>query len=130
MAPQPTYAQPHVQLGRLLIDARRRGVPFEEFWRQAVREDDTLVMTNRRNPPEGCVRWPTDRNDRRGWQKAILGTKETWRSAYEGLEPTRGERAVAVLGDSIGALARVADERAEAELADAMSPHAAVASAA
>lgn len=130
MAPAPTYATPQVQLGRLLVIARRRGLCFEEFWREAVREGRSLVMTNYPRATENCIRWPTDRNDRRAWQAAIIGTKESWRSAYEGLEPTRGERAVAVLGDSIGVLARVADARADAELADAMSPQTAVASAA
>lgn len=112
MAPVATYDPPHVQLGRLFVAARRRGDSFEAFWSEAVRPGRTLVMTTHPCPPPGAVLWPTDRNDRQAWQSAIVGARETWRRAYEREEPTRGERALAVLGDAIGAA-----ERAERKVA-------------
>lgn len=107
MAPRPTYDSPHTQLLRLATIARRRGLSFEEFWSEAVREGKPLVMTNHPKPPEHCVRWPTDRNDRLSWAQAIADTKDGWRRTYERIEPLPRERAVAVLGDSIGVLERL-----------------------
>lgn len=130
MAPPPTHLQPHVQLTLLAIAARRRGLSFEAFWREAIREGKPPVMTNRADPPSGCVRWPTDTNERVSWQKAIGEMREGWRRAYEREEPTPGEQAVLMLGEGIGALARVSDARAAEELDRALPAQAALVSAA
>lgn len=119
MAPPSTYESPQVQLGRLMLAARRRGQDFEDFWAEAVREGRSLVMTNHKNPPPNCVRWPTDRNDRQAWQFAIMQTKDAWRRAYERIEPTPAERAMAVLGEAITRQARAIAEGAADTLAAA-----------
>lgn len=135
MAPTPTHESPQVQLGRLMLAARRRGLDFDTWWDEAVREGQALVMTNYevtygKPPPAGCIRWPTDRNDRVAWQFGIRESKEAWRRVYERAEPTPGDRAIAVIAESIGALDRVADERGDTELDSAMKPQAALRSAA
>lgn len=114
MAPKPTYLAPHKQLGLLMVEARREGVPFDVFWQRSMRPMLPLVMVTDPSPPAGAVRWPTDRNDRVAWHAAIVGAREGWRRAYEREEPTRGERALVVLGDAIGVLADVGDLAAAA----------------
>lgn len=116
MAPRPTYDPPHVQLGRLMVLARRRGLAFDVWWEEAVRPGKALVMTNSPHPPDGCVRWPSDRNDRVTWQSAIHGSKEGWRRAYERAEPTSHEAALAFLAPGLEALDAVATDRADDEL--------------
>lgn len=133
MAPQPTYESPHVQLGRLMVAARRRGLSFEEFWMEAVRPRKPIVMVTHPDPPEGAVRWPTDRNQRVDWQVGISGSKEGWQRAYERRVPTRSEAALGLLAPGLEALDAVAEERAEDELASrrtGIEQHAAVPSAA
>lgn len=114
MAPRTIYEQPHVQLGRLAVIARREGRSFEEFWQRAVREHAPLVMASHPSPPEGAVRWPTDPRDRKTWRKAIIDSKDGWLRAYEGREAPAAERALRQLGEAFAALgvvaARAADE--------------------
>lgn len=117
MAPQPTYEPPHVQLGRLLLAARRRGLSFDEAWNEAVRPGKTVVMTNTPNPPAGAVRWPSDRNDRVTWQAATLDAKDGWRRAYDREPPSKQEAALALLAPGLDALGEVAEDRAGDELA-------------
>jgi hypothetical protein len=88
------YTQPHVQLGRLMVAARRRGLSFEEWWAEAVRPGRPVVMVTDLDPPAHCVRWPTDRMDQRAWQEAILSAKDGWRRAYNREPPTAAERAL------------------------------------
>lgn len=133
MAPQPTYDPPHVQLGRLMVQARRRGLSFDEWWEEAVRPHKPLVMTNTVDPPEGAVRWPSDRNPRVDWQVAIHGSREGWRRSFERRPPTVQEAALTLLAPGLDALERVAAERAADELAArraGIEPQRAVASAA
>jgi hypothetical protein len=108
MAPQAVHAPPHQQLVELGKRARDRGLTFAEFWTEAVREGLPLIMTNHKSPPAGAVRWPTDRNDRRAWMGAIVTTRESWQRNYERLECPPHERALRMLGDSIGAIDRAA----------------------
>lgn len=109
------YLPPHTQLGTLMVAARRRGLSFEDFWTEAIREGEPLVMVTHSSPPAGAVRWPTDRNDRVTWLGAILDAKEGWRRAYDREQPTASERALLYLGDEIGALAVVAERRQHEE---------------
>lgn len=122
MGASPKYPSPLQQLSELMVAARREGVPFEEFWTTAVRPELPLVMVTTLNPPEGCVRWPTDRNDRVTWKGAILGSKDGWRRVYERQPPTKEEAAIAFLApdgaESFEALAEVAEMRQRAELGD------------
>lgn len=97
MAPQPIYDPPHVQLGRLVVDAQARGLTFEEFWDEAVRPNKTWVMTTAKAPPVGAVKWPTDRTDRESWKAAIMATKEGWRRVYDGEQATSQETALGLL---------------------------------
>lgn len=116
MAPVAVYEAPHVQLGRLMIAARRRGLSFDDFWMEAIRPGKSLVMVTHAAPPEGCVRWPTDRNDRITWMSAINGVVDGWRRAYERRAPTRAELALMVIADEIGVIAAIAEEVAVVEL--------------
>lgn len=102
MAPAPTYDPPHQQLGRLMVVARRRGLSFDDFWREAMAPAGATVMVTTERPPVGAVLWPTDRADRVNWQAALAGAKDGWRRAYERLEPTPEERALTVLGEAMG----------------------------
>lgn len=127
MAPRPTYDPPHVQLGELMLKARRRGLSFEQWWEEAVRPQKSLIMVTHPNPPEGAVRWPTDRNDRETWKAAIRGSKAGWRRAYERCHPTRQEEALRYLGEDLGVLEEVMAERTAVELDDAPADLAAAA---
>jgi hypothetical protein len=123
MAPRPTYTKPHKQLLRLMAQARRRGLSFEEAWEEAMRPGRGVVMTNTPNPPAGAVRWPTDWNDRSEWMAALLGTeepdengvREAWERAYKREAPARGENALAFLADALDAWRDLADELADIE---------------
>lgn len=102
MPAQQIYAAPHEQLGKLAVEARRNGVPFEEFWVCAVRPHRSPIVTkNTIDPPAGAIIWPHDSNDRATAIKAALEAKDVWRRAYEGIEPTRAELAIGVLWQSI-----------------------------
>lgn len=129
MAPAAIHEAPHVQLCRLAAAARRRGLSFDEFWREAVRQHLPLVMTNHPSPPEGAVRWPTDRNDRRAWQHAIYGSRDGWQRAYERQVAPEHESALRVLADGIGMLDQVAGELDVGE-PDGLGPRRALPSAA
>lgn len=116
MAPAPSYDLPPVQLRRLAVLARRRGLSFEEFWIEAVRpgKKQGRVTTAHPDPPAGAVRWPSEWSEGTQWRAAIIELKGAWCRAYDGEEPTGPERAVIELGDSIGvvvaAVAHVLDE--------------------
>lgn len=113
MAPSPSYELPPVQLRRLAVAARRRGLSFEAFWVEAIRpgKKQGRVTTAHPSPPAGAVRWPSEWSEGTEWRRAVLSMRDAWCRAYVGEEPTRGERAVIALGDSIGVLADVLDER-------------------
>jgi hypothetical protein len=123
MAPKPIHEQPHSQVRRLAEAARREGLDFEVFWARAVREGASLVMTNHPAPPEGAVRWPTDRNDRLGWQRAIYDSKDGWRRAYYGEPAPPCERALTMLGEAFALLDVVAAQAAEEAEPDEPEPH-------
>lgn len=127
MAPAAIHPAPHTQMGRLMVEARRRGLSFEQWWQEAVRPGEALVMVNHPNPPAGAVRWPTDRRDRDAWQIATAEAKEGWRRAYERAPQARPESALAFLADAIGALQEVADRRAADELGEQDGEHLAAA---
>ena len=111
------YESPQCQLRRLAEEARLYDVPFDEFWAAAVLPPGPLVTRHRKHPPSGCVIWPRDTFDRRNSIEAILTTRDTWRRAYEGLPPTPGERALAMLGPVLTAdgFASLAVEHSEHE---------------
>lgn len=115
MAPPRLYSPPHLQLAELLAAARARGLSFVEAWDEAFRPGKAVVMSNMATAPVGALRWPSDRSDRLAWQAALLESRDGWRRAYEREEPTRPERAVTNLADSIGALDQVAALRARDE---------------
>lgn len=117
MAPNPTYDPPNVQLGRLMVDARRRGLDFEAWWQEAV-EPGKEVLTSMDNPPAGAVRWPSDYHERGDWKVAVDGTKEGWRRAFERHEPSAGDLALELLADSLGLLIEDRDDELAAEAAE------------
>lgn len=96
MAPKPVHPSVQSQLLRLLIDARRRGEPFEAAWQQSV-HPGKIWMTNMTDAPPTAVRWPSDRSQRRDEIDAIVGSKGGWRRAYNRDPPTRPEAALTVL---------------------------------
>lgn len=106
------YAAPHKQLGELMLEARRRGETFDEFWLRAVRPEkwQRIVMVTDREPPEDCVLWPTDPKDRREWRSAILQTRDGWRRSFERLPKTSRDSAVAVLADMLDELDGLASD--------------------
>lgn len=130
MAPRPTYDPPHVQLGQLMLAARRSGTSFEEWWEEAVRPGESLVLTSTPDPRARCVRWPSDYHDRATWRAAVLGSKDGWRRAFEREPPTEQEAALALLAPGLEALDSVADERAAGELGDGIEAQRALPSAA
>lgn len=103
MAPRATYLPPHKQLAVLMIEARREGLSFEVFWSRALRPELPIVMVTHPDPPHGAIRWPTDRDDRKGWQDALEDTRGGWRRAYERAPATAPEVAVLVIADAIDA---------------------------
>lgn len=118
MAPQRLYELPNEQLVRLLGEARDLGKPFELAWREAVRPKESLVLTNTRDAPEGCVRWPTDSSDRIAWREAIFELKDEFRRAYQRRPATARERAVTILVDVL----LVADQRRDVARGIGASP--------
>jgi hypothetical protein len=123
VAPPTTYDPPHVQLGRLMLLARRRGLSFEAWWAEAVRPGLPIVMVNHPSPPPGCVRWPTDRNDRVTWMFAINGSKDGWRRAFNREAPSGPEAALALLAPALGVLSELGEVR---ELDELRGPHAGI----
>lgn len=104
MAPPALYDRPHVQLVRLLADARRRGLSFGEAWVEAIRPGKAIVMTTTVAAPATAIRWPTDRFDREAWRNAIVGSRESWRRAYYGDPPSSSELAVVMLSELLHGL--------------------------
>lgn len=83
------------------MQSRQRGVPFDEFWKLALRPGEALLTTETVRtiepvPIYGIV-WPKDSGDRANAQAAIRGTEEGWRRAYEGVPPSKGEIALLML---------------------------------
>lgn len=73
------------QLGLALIDARKRGVLFEDAWQPALDRVLGACAAGR---------------ERAEWRVALAATLETWRDAYGGatLAPSRRELALAMIG--------------------------------
>jgi len=95
MAPPSRWPSPVEQLRELGIEARQRGLSFEQFWTEAVRPGiEPVVQTNTPNPPAGAVLWPTDGNQRIEWREVIEEGKEMWLRAYERRAPTKREGAL------------------------------------
>lgn len=110
------YPTPPAQLLVLAIRARAGSDPFVEFWLSAIRPGKSPPITIKTPPasrPVGAVVWPRDSYDRSVWQEAMYSAEEGWKRAYEGLPPTRAERALAVLGPEL----RVTTAKATALLA-------------
>lgn len=103
-APPQLYERPHVQLLRLLADAKARGLSFGEAWSEAMLPGKAIVMSNTVAAPATAIRWPTDRFDREAWRNAIMGSREAWRRAYYNDPPRSSEQALVVLGDMLGSL--------------------------
>lgn len=133
------YPAPHSQLSALAVDAKRRGMSFEEFWEEAARprrcracELSTLlpecpecgartvgptpVTVSDPDPPVRAVLWPTDSVDRRTWLGAVDESREGWQRAYEGLEAPRRELALRRLSPTLDAIAAAAADEAVDEL--------------
>jgi hypothetical protein len=105
MAARSKYPAPHEQLLVLARRARIRGLPFEDFWEEAVRPDLPPVMwqTPPEKRPSACVIWPNDTQDRNLSRAATEDARSGWRRAYEGLPPAREEVALARLGPLLDA---------------------------
>jgi hypothetical protein len=97
MAPPARYPSAITQLLGLLIDARSRGLTFEEAWTGAVRPTQPIVMTCTRNPPANVILWSSDSTIRGVERSAIEATKDSWRRAYEKRPATVREQAAMVL---------------------------------
>lgn len=52
------------------------------------------------NAPPDVVLWPGDTEDRQAAYEGLMESKDAWRSAYDGIEPTPRERAMARLGSA------------------------------
>ena len=102
MAPAPKYPPSEVELLRLLVECRRRGMGFEDAWSVVVRPGRAMVLMNMVDPPELALRWPSDRFARLDVQEAIHATKAGWQRAYDRVPPLPRESAV-------GSLAQVWD---------------------
>jgi len=96
VAPPRRHPELLAQLGQLAANARREGVEFGEFWPRAVLRRP-YVLASDPDPPERCLRWPSDGRERLAWEAALAETVEGWRRAYEGEAATRGELAVSAL---------------------------------
>lgn len=103
MAAPRKYANPIEQLRELLHESREAGLDFDAAWRRARRPGCKPVMVTDPDPPDGAVRWPSDRADRVGWLAAVDECEEAWRSAYDRMPQQSRERAVGIIGDSLRA---------------------------
>jgi hypothetical protein len=117
LAARSQYESPDVQLVRLGVDARRRGIAFDDFWTHCVREGKANILTSTDEAvaqeriatawaqldldgePLDCVRWPSDSGDRLTWQPAIYSAAEGWRRSYERVEETSRDLALRHLGE-------------------------------
>lgn len=99
MAPPVRYRTPAEQMGDLALEARARGMTFEEWWEESVRvaRRPITVSTPLAARPPACVLWPTDSGECRAWRAAIAESEEAWRRAYERLPATPGEVSLARL---------------------------------
>lgn len=93
----------------LAIQARRLGVPFDEWWEAAVRPGlpPMMMSTPDGELPPGCVLWPTDSADRNRWRAATDEAREGWMRAYEKASPLPPERALIRLMKADDPLARL-----------------------
>lgn len=111
MAARMKYAPAHSQMLDLAVVARREGLSFDEFWVRAVRPGRSPVTVGTEDPPRGAIRWPRDSGDRAVAITATNAARDGWRRAYEGLEPSGPERALALLSPWIDRLAETAGGR-------------------
>lgn len=111
MAPPRLYELPHEQLVRLLAQSRREGLSFDQAWVRAMRPGRRMVLTNTREAPLDCVRWPTDSTERIAWQGALKGVRDVFRRAYQGRRMTVREESAANLALVLSAADRVAAAR-------------------
>lgn len=118
MAAPQKYPTAHLQLRELAELALLDGTPFDVFWERAVRPGRSPVTWASSPPPDEvarilneCVIWPRDTFDRNVSMVAILDSREAWRRAYEGVPPTRFERALIVLAPVIARLGAAEPDR-------------------
>lgn len=97
MAAHRLYQTPREQLFVLAVQARRRGLSFDEFWDEAVRPNLPPITRRHVDPPDNCVVWPSDTADRNAERAATSGAREGWRRAYEGRDPLPREKALPIL---------------------------------
>lgn len=107
MAARRKYSSPAEQMGRLARVARGKGLSFDDWWAESVKPGGKLISSTcpawKHTP--GCVIWPSDSQDSIIWREATAAAKDGWRRAYELMEPTRGEKALTVLGPLLDQLA-------------------------
>jgi hypothetical protein len=107
VAARPKYPTPHAQLGELMVEARREGLTFDEFWDRAVRPGRSPVVfrSAEEGRPAGCVVWPNDTADRRDALEVIRDplVKDGWRRAYERQPERRQDRGLSALAGLIAA---------------------------
>lgn len=90
----------------LARDAIRAGVPFDTWWREAVRPGAPPILVTSEQPwPSGCVIWPSDSADRNNWRLATDRAIDGWRRAYEGVPATQQEKALRILEPLLGSAA-------------------------
>lgn len=108
MAAPQKYPTPHQQLRELAEMALLEGTTFDCFWERAMRPGQPPVTwaTEPDRRPGGCVVWPRDTFDRNVSIAATLEARDGWRRAYEGVAPTRSERALLRLAPWFDALLR------------------------
>lgn len=108
MAAPARYPTSHAQLRALAEEARREGVPFEDFWDRAVRPDQPPVTYYKPEceRPADCVVWPRDTTDRNLARAATEDAKEGWRRAYLNLPAPSSERALTILSPILDELER------------------------
>jgi hypothetical protein len=102
VAPPRQFPTPEEQIVGLLAEARRQGKSFDEAWDAVVDGGGRKVFTNTPQPPALALRWPSDMTMRQDSQKAILGSRDSFRRAYCREPPTPGDRAVVTLLDMLG----------------------------
>lgn len=114
------YEAVHEQMLRLATLAKRRGLGFDEWWREALRPracsrcdretllpkcpdckrrtvGDAPVLASDPLKPPGAVVWPTDTGERRDAQIAADGVREAWRLAWHKGTRPRGHTALLYL---------------------------------
>lgn len=117
MSPPRRFPTSIEQLFVLLAASRRSNEPFKDAWERVVKPDGPLVLTSTRHAPAGVLLWPSDYPTRSIDREAILATRDTWRRAYDRIEPTTQERAlVALLPALDGVVAGIEQRRERAEL--------------